>query len=87
MARIAIPHLVRCTNWFRANMRKIDTTTIMIFLLVMNTPPIWYVVVSISVGKARRWEPRNAKLDVSRMMPIINPVIAAEARGAFLNGR
>jgi hypothetical protein len=38
-------------------------------------------------GKLRRRAPRMAKLPVSRIMPIINPVMAADARGASRRGR
>jgi len=39
MARMAMPHLVRRMNWCNANARASETTTIMIFWLVTNTPP------------------------------------------------
>jgi hypothetical protein len=68
-------------------MRAKEMRTIMIFLLVTNTPPRSYVWLLTKAGKLKRLAPSKAKFPVSNMMPIINPVIAAEARGASLNGR
>ena len=38
-------------------------------------------------GKLNLWAPRTIRLPVSRIIPIINPVMAADARGALRKGR
>ena len=84
---MAIPQRDRFTNWWRASISARETTTIMIFLLVTKTPPMSKVRDLIREGKRTRWAPRRARFPVSRMIPIMRPVIAAEALGAERRGR
>ncbi len=84
---MAMPQRERVTNWCSAIISPTDTSTIMIFLFVTKIPPILYVWDAINCGKCSLWPPRKRIFEVSRMIPIIKPVMAADARGASRSGR